>query len=116
MCPSLLRQGRQKKQSTRQWIGMNGHVLHHDFLLRPALGIHLDGFQLSQHLVAANDPAEYRVLAVQMRRRRKADEELAAVRQRAFVRHAHDAARVVPQARPDLVFESLLPDRGGRFR
>lgn len=49
-----------------------------------------------------------------MRGRRKGDEELAPVHVGALVRHAHDAPRIVPQRRRELVLEqATVVEDGG---
>ncbi len=51
-----------------------------------------------------------------MRRGSVADEELAPIRIRALISHAHDAARIVAQRRLDLVGEEAVAvDGGGGF-
>src|SRR5579885_3338050 len=58
-------------------------------------------------ILAGDDLAEHRVLAVEPRRRHVRDEELAAVRVRAGVRHRQDACLVVLERGHDLVLEAV---------
>ena len=98
--------------------------MHRDFLnphhipLHPPLLIHLPRLQLGQRRqpLLPNDPAENRILPVQMRRRSVRDEELTPVRPRPFIRHRHDPAHVMSQGRTDLVLEIGAPYRGTGFR
>lgn len=91
----------------RQRIGMDRHRLDPHILLRPVLLIHGDLLDLSQRLQArvAQNLAEHSVQPVQVRRRSKRDEELAAVRVGTLVCHADHAALVVSQPWADFIFE-----------
>lgn len=60
--------------------------------------------------------SKYSILSIQMRRRRKGYEELAAICRGTFIRHADYASRVVAERGTDLVFEEgLLIDGPAAF-
>jgi len=92
---------------------VKGNILNPQNLLRLPLGVDLDRLDPVQGVPAVNDLAEDGVLAVQLRLRGEADEELRAVGAGALVGHADDATGVVAQGWADLVREGLTPD-GGR--
>ena len=89
---------------------MYGDVLDLDPLFRPRLLVYLNLLQIVEHLHALYDLPEHGILAIEMRRRRKRDEELAAIGVRPLVRHADDASRIMSEGRANLVLEEL--DRG----
>lgn len=96
---------------------MYSHALNLNLLQRSILPIHLHPIHPGQRLepLVAQHMSKDRILVIQVRRRRERDEELAPVRVRAFVRHAHDAPRVVPQRGAELVLEGFVPDGGAAF-
>lgn len=79
-----------------------------DPLLWPRLLVYGDLLQLVEHLYALYDLAEDGVLSVEVGGWSEGDEELATVGIHALVRHADDAARIVPEGGADLVFEELV--------
>lgn len=93
---------------------MHSHALDGTPLPRPPLAVDVDALQRIQRLPPVDHAPEHGVLAVQVRRRRVAHEELAAVGVGAPVGHADDAARGVAQRRPDLVGEEAGRGGGGR--
>lgn len=95
-----------------QRIRMDCNTLNLDFILWPALPVHLDSLHFCQgrETVVSENVAEDGVLAIQVRRLVEADEELASVGRRPLVCHAHDPSGVVSQGRSDLVLKGLLPD------
>lgn len=100
----------------RQRVRMDRHPRNLHPFLGPMFPIDLQRLQLRQRRIAPlNHATKDGILPVQMRRRRVRDEELTPVRPRAAVRHADDAAPVVPQAGPDFVLELALPDRRAAF-
>jgi hypothetical protein len=96
---------------------MDSDPLDGNRFLGSILPIHLNPFHLCQcrQTLVAQYMSEYGILAIQMRRLVKTDEELATIGSGAFVRHADYSARVVPQRRSYLVFERLFPYRSAAF-
>lgn len=80
--------------------------LHH--FLRPRLLVHCNLLDIVQHLITLQEFSKHGIFSVQMRRRRKRDEELATVRIGALVRHADYPAGVVSQGGADLILEELV--------
>lgn len=87
---------------------MNRDMLDAHPLFRSPLLIDFKTLQCIQRLQAINHSPEDSVLAIKMGRRRKEDEELAAVRIESFVGHAHDPTRAMAQRRTDLILEELI--------
>lgn len=92
----------------RQWVGMDGNLCNLDSFLGSRLLVYWQCLQVIQHFPALQHFAKHRVLPVQMWRRGKSDEELTSICRWAFICHAHNASCVVPECRPDFVFEELI--------
>lgn len=100
---------------------MHRHPLDAQCALGSILGINVDTLQCVEGAQAdiPNDATKDAILPIEVRRRRKADEELATIGRRAFVGHAQYAAGVVSQRRADLVFKgraALVDGRAGLGR
>ena len=90
---------------------MNRHALNDDAFLRPRFLVHLDSLHLVQSSIDSfEDFAKDGVLAIEMRSRLVADEELRAVGVRAFISHAEDATGVMSKSRLEFVFEEFPID------
>lgn len=98
---------------TSQLVSLDDPRLENlDLVNRPVLGPRLDEPHPLDNGEPALDAAKDGVLAVEPRRRRQRDEELAAVRVGAGVGHAEDAGAVVAEVGVDLVGKLVAVDRG----
>jgi len=77
--------------------------------------VDFDRLDIAECRLATDDFAKDGVLTVEMRRRRQANEELAAVGVWTFVGHAEDPSGVVAKRRADFIFKGLSPDAGGNL-
>jgi hypothetical protein len=87
---------------------MDGDILDLHSLLWSRLLVHVDLFQIIQHLDPLDDLPKHGVVAVQMRRGCQGNEKLAPIGIRALVRHADYPPRIVSQCRPDFVLEQTV--------
>ena len=84
--------------------------LNLDLLHRPISTPRPDRTQLIHDIHPLHHLAKHSVLTIQMRRRRQRNEELAAVRARAGVRHAESALAVVNEGGDDFVLKLAAVD------
>lgn len=87
---------------------MYGDILNLNPLLWSRLLVHSDLLYVVQDVPALQDLAKHGILSIQMRSWCKGNEKLRSIRIGAFVRHAQNAPSIVPQRRPDFVFEQLV--------
>ena len=85
-------------------------ALDPDLFPRAILLVYGHILDASQRLPALKQPPKDCILAIQVRRLVKRDEELAAVGFGALVRHAQHSPSIVPQRRLNLVFERFDPN------